>query len=87
MLSNRPDTRHGHEPVGCEKCGFKRGAASNDTHPYSSVACPRCLDNGYWYALLGPREMRWRADQWVEQGFEKSGRYRHRLAQQLERME
>lgn len=67
----RPATNYSRS-VACPWCGDVRRPASH--YRARDRMCLPCLDAGHTERLLGPAEMRWRAEVWRAQGYEKMAR-------------
>lgn len=64
----RPTTNYS-RPVACPMCGAVRRPASHLRA--RDRLCMVCLDAGHTERLMGQAEMRWRAEVWRAQGYEK----------------
>lgn len=68
----RPTTNYS-RPVACPWCGAVRKPGTSGTLRVWSRdrVCLPCLDAGHTERLMGQAEMRWRAEVWRAQGYER----------------
>lgn len=78
----RPTTNYS-APVACPWCGFQ--AQPGTTARARDRMCKFCLDFGHTERLMGQEEMRWRAEVWRVQGYERMAERLGEIADTIKR--